>query len=98
VRICPDKGPPVVRPLRFVAEWRKWLDSCGGGGPTPGEPGPLLEDRTKLDRYAQHTRHCPHCLQVGVFNAKGSSSVNPWQVAPSACYSPWWEPESVGEC
>ena len=51
---------------RFVAEWRRWLDGRGAGGPTKGEPGPLLEDRRALlDRYAQHTRHCGHCLKAG---------------------------------
>ena len=50
---------------RMVLEFRRWLDSRGGGGPTPGDPGPILDDRQKLlDRWEQHTKHCPSCLQV----------------------------------
>ena len=50
---------------RMVLEFRRWLDSRGGGGPTPGDPGPLLDDRhALLDRWEQHTKHCPSCLKV----------------------------------
>ncbi|EIE23397.1 hypothetical protein COCSUDRAFT_47272 [Coccomyxa subellipsoidea C-169] len=56
---------------RMVLEFRRWLDSRGGGGPTPGDPGPILDDRQKLlDRWEQHTKHCPSCLQaLGKFQA-----------------------------
>ncbi|BDA47256.1 Protein TIC 55, chloroplastic [Coccomyxa sp. Obi] len=50
---------------RMVVEFRKWLDSRGGGGPTPGDPGPILDDRKALlDRWEQHTKNCPSCLKA----------------------------------
>ena len=50
---------------RTVTELRKWLDTRGQGGPTPGHPGPILEDRrVLLDRYEQHVKHCKACQKV----------------------------------
>lgn len=50
---------------RMVLEFRRWLDKRGAGGPTPGDPGPFQDDRSALlDRYEQHTKHCPSCLKV----------------------------------
>lgn len=50
---------------RMVLEFRKWLDKRGGGGPTPGDPGPIQEDRQQLlSRWEQHTKHCPSCLKA----------------------------------
>ena len=51
--------------LRTVAEFRRWLDTRGEGGPSPGHPGPILEDRRMLlDRYEQHVKHCTACKKV----------------------------------
>ena len=56
---------------------RRWLDECAGGGPRyadtpapaheapPPAVAPLpLTRRQILDRYEQHTRHCPSCRRV----------------------------------
>ena len=55
---------------RLVAAFRKWLDERGGGGPPTRLPQqlPPLEERQEvfLDRFNQHTRHCPKCLGVRV--------------------------------
>lgn len=55
----------------FVAQFRKWIQTFGGGGPF----GPLTkEDLEELDcktlsdvllnRYEQHTRHCSSCSRA----------------------------------
>ena len=53
---------------RLVAAFRKWLDERGGGGPPTRLSGqlPPLDDRQEmfLDRFNQHTRHCPSCMGV----------------------------------
>ncbi|CAL5224847.1 g7603 [Coccomyxa viridis] len=56
---------------RTVTEFRRWLDKRGQGGPTPGHPGPILEDRrVLLDRYEQHVKHCNACQKaMSVFKA-----------------------------
>ena len=52
---------------RTVTEFRRWLDKRGQGGPTPGHPGPILEDRrVLLDRYEQHVKHCNACQKVSI--------------------------------
>lgn len=58
---------------------RRWLDDFAGGGPAYGPPSahkgrqaqqlsPSAEQplsrRDILDRYEQHTRHCPSCRRV----------------------------------
>ncbi len=53
--------------LRTVTDFRRWLDKRGKGGPTPGDPGPVLEDRKiVLDRYEQHVKHCTACQKVSI--------------------------------
>jgi hypothetical protein len=70
----------------MVLEFRKWLDKRGGGGPTPGDPGAIQEDRrVLLDRYEQHTKHCPSCLKVS------STST----LALQHKVSSWWAQVSV---
>lgn len=53
---------------RLVAAFRKWLDMRGGGGPPTKLPSqlPPLVDRQEvfLNRYEQHTKHCPYCSGV----------------------------------
>ncbi|KAK9832649.1 hypothetical protein WJX81_007195 [Elliptochloris bilobata] len=50
---------------RLVVGFRRWLDTRGGGGPTPGDPGPLEGRReVLLDRLHQHTEKCPGCMQA----------------------------------
>ena len=52
-----------------MAAFRKWLDVRGGGGPPTKLPRdlPPLVDRQEvfLDRFEQHTKHCPYCSAVG---------------------------------
>lgn len=59
---------------RFVALMRTWMDAEAGGGPAYFGADPLAQDMGEsaaltreqmLDRYNQHTRHCPEC-QKGV--------------------------------
>lgn len=62
---------------RAVILLRRWLDEFAGGGPryahstASGHEAPLpaaaslpLTRRQILDRYEQHTRHCPSCRRV----------------------------------
>ena len=53
---------------RLVAAFRKWLDMRAGGGPPTKLPKdlPPLVDRQEvfLNRYEQHTKHCPYCSAV----------------------------------
>jgi hypothetical protein len=50
---------------RLVVGFRRWLDTRGGGGPTPGDPGPVETRReVLLDRLHQHTDNCPSCRQA----------------------------------
>ena len=50
---------------RLVVGLRRWLDTRGGGGPTPGDPGPIESRReVLLDRLHQHTEKCPSCMEV----------------------------------
>ena len=53
---------------RLVAAFRKWLDMRAGGGPPTKLPKelPPLVDRQEvfLNRYEQHTKHCPYCSTV----------------------------------
>lgn len=59
----------MVEPgCRLVAAFRKWLDMRAGGGPPTKLPKdlPPLVDRQEvfLNRYEQHTKHCPYCSTV----------------------------------
>ena len=60
---------------RLVAAFRKWLDMRGGGGPPTKLPQklPPLVDRQEvfLNRYEQHTRHCPYCSGVSILTHGG---------------------------
>ncbi len=74
---CGLQQTMLVR-CRAVVLLRRWLDEYAGGGPTyspfhalKGQPAPAppaagrpLSRRQILDRYEQHTRHCPSCRRV----------------------------------
>ena len=50
---------------RLVVGFKRWLDTRGSGGPTPGDPGPIETRRkTLLSRLHQHTDKCPGCMEV----------------------------------
>ena len=59
-----------VRCCRLVAAFRKWLDMRGGGGPPtklPQKLPPLVDGQEVfLNRYEQHTRHCPYCSGASI--------------------------------
>lgn len=52
---------------RIVTAWRQWLDRQGtpewapGAAPAPTQP---LPKAVLLDRYEQHTKHCPTCMKA----------------------------------
>ena len=53
-----------------VAAWRSWLSKYGAAMPvlprTLEDLPPLMDRRETLDRYHQHTKHCPDCMKVGI--------------------------------
>ena len=72
---CDRSSPPrslstrgiVSAPRRIVTAWRQWLEGKGSPGWVAGSEAPpagLLPKAQLLDRYEQHTKHCPHCLRV----------------------------------
>jgi hypothetical protein len=52
-----------------VAAWRSWLSKFGQAMPVLPRKledlPPLMDRRQSLDRYSQHTAHCPDCQKVG---------------------------------
>ena len=67
-RLEPDGERCSMLPaLRSVLAWRKWFHRQGGGGPWAGAPSPApdLAREQLLDRFHQHTQHCPSCSKVG---------------------------------
>ena len=61
----PDLTGALTR--RIVTAFRQWVDQHGAPtwapGATPPPPLPLSK-AVLLDRYEQHTKHCPTCTQV----------------------------------
>jgi hypothetical protein len=52
-----------------VTAWRQWLDQHRAPAWAPGAPPPPTQPLSKavlLDRYEQHTKHCPTCSKVPV--------------------------------
>jgi hypothetical protein len=51
---------------RSVLAWRKWFHKQGGGGFWAASPSPApdLAREQLLDRFHQHTLHCPACSKV----------------------------------
>lgn len=51
-----------------VAAWRAWLQKFGAAMPLLPrrleDLPPLMSRRQALDRYEQHTKHCPDCQKV----------------------------------
>eukprot|EP00878_Enallax_costatus_P019039 GHUV01020074.1.p2 GENE.GHUV01020074.1~~GHUV01020074.1.p2 ORF type:complete len:151 (+),score=48.51 GHUV01020074.1:1532-1984(+) len=51
-----------------VAAWRSWLTKYGAAMPllpkTLDDLPPLMDRRETLDRYHQHTKHCPDCMKA----------------------------------
>ena len=51
-----------------VAAWRAWLSRYGAAMPLlprrPQDLPPLMSRREALDRFEQHTKHCPDCQRV----------------------------------
>jgi hypothetical protein len=63
-------GPPT-NTLRWntgVAAWRAWLQKYGSAMPLLpkqlSDLPPLMSRRQALDRFEQHTKHCPDCQKV----------------------------------
>jgi hypothetical protein len=55
--------------FRSVLAWRKWYHKQGQGGywRATGRPATRAPDLTReqlLDRFHQHTQHCPSCSKV----------------------------------
>jgi hypothetical protein len=52
-----------------VAAWRAWLQRYGSAMPLLpkklSDLPPLMSRRQALDRFEQHTKHCPDCMKVG---------------------------------
>ena len=53
-------------PRRSVLAWRKWFHRQGSGGFWAASPSPApdLAREQLLDRFHQHTQHCPACSKV----------------------------------
>ncbi|KAK9814221.1 hypothetical protein WJX72_002503 [[Myrmecia] bisecta] len=55
---------------RSVIAWRKWYHGRGRGGATkstgaePERPPKRLSRKALMDRYRQHTKHCPSCSKM----------------------------------
>lgn len=81
-----------------VAAWRSWLNKYGCNMPllpkTLDDLPPLMSRRESLDRFNQHTAHCPDCQKVrkrmppasSVHNACDSGAA----VLPLLGVVEWW--------
>lgn len=65
LRLCFAPAPP---PDTGVAAWRAWLQRYGSAMPLLpkqlSDLPPLMSRRQALDRFEQHTKHCPDCQKV----------------------------------
>ncbi len=72
--ICCSSSPFIIDLVchtgRGVVAFRRWYHGKGQGGPPYFNPGqdvlpPASIPRTQLlDRWGQHTQHCPSCQKV----------------------------------
>lgn len=67
--MTPCINVPINLMCRSVLAWRKWFHKQGQGGywrqiGREASPAPELTREQLLDRYHQHTKHCPACSKV----------------------------------
>ena len=82
------------------------MDGRGGGGPFPGtEALPDMTEEQIVDRYHQHTKHCPSCSVVRVYSCPCvcHPREEPWRCAVPpllallAMLLPWFWPTVQGQ-
>lgn len=74
-----------------VAAWRAWLQRYGSAMPLLPRKledlPPLMSRRQALDRFEQHTKHCPDCQKVcrGRLGASGTRACSLPCMVPRTC-------------
>ncbi len=80
----------------YIAAFRRWVDSFGGGGPFGpidqhyvANMDPRLDKDTLLDRYSQHTQNCYQCQQglAKVRTAKQAAAGVGWAACGLAIFT-----------